>query len=151
MIVSVNLEGKAVAVQLSRAALNALKRRDTPLLAEVHLIFGCMVAKRVWFTEKLRPQAELVTAGLSICFRPVRYASSCRIDGVDKGAASPDYPIVAPKGRFVPDIVTIDFRSGKWVGDFTCDRQAAALFMQRRDSPSAPAAGLVQAAGNATS
>jgi len=150
MIVWISLEGKAVAVQLSRAAVKALKRRDTPLLAEIHLIFGCMVAKRVWFTEKLRPGATVLSPGLSLCFRPVRYASSCRIDGVDKGEASPDYPVVGPRGRFVPDIVFIDFRSGEWVGDFTYDRAAAARLMQGRDLPCLPGPGLVPMARDAT-
>ena len=124
MNVSINLHGKAVAVQLSRSAVDALKRRDAPLLAEIHLIFGCLVAKRVWFTEKLRPEAEPVAYGLRMVFRPVRYDKSCRLDGVDKGELSPDYPIAA-KGRFVPDLVFIDYRSGKWTGDFTYSAHAA--------------------------
>jgi hypothetical protein len=129
MITSIELHGKRVAVQLSRAAMNAVKRRSAPLMAEIHLIFGCMVAKRVWFTEKLRPEAASVVDGLSICFRPVRYEKSCRLDGVDKGAVSPDYPIVGPKRRFVPDIVFIDHRAGTWRGDFTYDREAASQLL----------------------
>lgn len=126
MIVSAIIEGKQVAVRLSASAARALARRTQPLMAEIHLIFGCMVAKRVWFTEKLRPEAVSVAQGLSICFRPVRYERSCRIDGIDKGEASPDYPVAGPRRRFVPDIVFIDYRAGKWVGDFTYDKDAAA-------------------------
>jgi hypothetical protein len=126
MTLTANLDGKPVAVELSTAAARALARRTRPLMAEIHLIFGCMVAKRVWFTEKLRPDAVPVAQGLSFCFRPVRYERSCRIEGIDKGEASPDYPVVGPRRRFVPDIVFIDYRAGEWVGDFTYDRDAAA-------------------------
>lgn len=92
VITLISLHGKVVAVELSSAAATALARRSPPLIAEVHLIFSCMVAKRFWFSEKLRPNARPVTDGLSICFRGVRYDRACRIDGADAGALSSDYP-----------------------------------------------------------
>lgn len=135
MIISANLDGKPVAIQLSRRAAHALARRARPLSAEIHLIFGCMVAKRVWFTEQPRQDAVPVVDGLSVCFRPVHYEKSCRIKGVDKGAVSPDYPVVGPRHRFVPDIVAIDYRAGEWVGNFTYDRQAAARLRAQSGAP----------------
>jgi hypothetical protein len=148
MILSAIIEGKQVAVRLSATAARALARRTQPLLAEIHLIFGCMVAKRVWFTEKPRIEAVPIAQGLSLCFRPVRYARSCRIDGIDKGEASPDYPVVGPRRRFVPDIVFIDYRAGKWVGDFTYDKVAAARLHAVNSAPPPSAGPTLTASAN---
>lgn len=129
MITSVELYGKPVVVQLSRAAMNAAKRSGAPLMAEIHLIFGCMVAKRVWFTEKL-PGAAFVVNGVSICFRPVRDKKSCRLDGADKGALSP--PDRRPQGPFRAGH-HLHRLSGRqlWTGDFTYDREAASRLLAR--------------------
>ncbi|MHB1587025.1 MAG: hypothetical protein ACYCRH_10270, partial [Acidiferrobacteraceae bacterium] len=90
-----------------------------PLFVEVQLIFGCMVAKRVWFREEANKGAVPVTPKLSVWFRPVRYAKSCSFDEIDSGAEASDYPMAVNRKSFVPDVVRIDNRAGKWVGDFT--------------------------------
>ena len=38
---------------------------------------------------------------------------------IDNGAEASDYPVVGDRGRFVPDLLSIDYRAGKFVGDFT--------------------------------
>jgi hypothetical protein len=119
MSTTVQLYGKPVRVELSAAAERALEKRAAPLFAEVQLIFGCMVAKRVWFRDETNPDAVAVTPKLHVWFRPARYAKACSFDEIDGGAEASDYPIVGDRGRFVPDVVSIDYRGGKWVGDFT--------------------------------
>jgi hypothetical protein len=115
----IQLYGKPVRVELSAAAEHVLEQRSARLFAEVQLIFGCMVAKRVWFHDEPNPEAVPVTSKLSVWFRPARYEKACSFDEIDGGAVASDFPMAADRMRFVPDVVRIDYRAGKWVGDFT--------------------------------
>ncbi|MHB8534036.1 MAG: hypothetical protein ACYDBW_01155 [Sulfuricaulis sp.] len=119
MNATIYLYGKPVCVELSSRAERALAKRTDPLFAEVQLIFGCMVAKRIWFREEANKDAVPVTSKLSVWFRPARYARSCSFDEIDSGAEASDYPMAVDRKGFVPDLVRIDYRAGKWVGDFT--------------------------------
>lgn len=116
---TIHLHEKAVCVELSAAAERALAQRSAPLYAEVQLIFGCMVAKRVWFRDETVEGAVPVVPNLSVWFRPARYAKSCSFDDIDAGAVASDFPMTADRKRFVPDALRIDYRAGRWVGDFT--------------------------------
>jgi hypothetical protein len=119
MTLTIYLHGKAVRVELSAAAEGALAQRDAPLYAEVQLIFGCMIAKRMWFREEPVKGAVAVVPNLSVWFRPARYEKSCSFDDIDSGAVASDFPMVADQTRFVPDALRVDYRGGKWLGDFT--------------------------------
>ena len=119
MNTTIYLHGKAVCVELSAAAERALARRSTPLYAEVQLIFGCMIAKRVWFRDESVKGAVPVVPNLSVWFRPARYEKACSFDDIDAGAVASDFPMAVDRKGFVPDALRIDYRAGKWVGDFT--------------------------------
>ncbi len=119
MIITIQLHGKPVRVELSPAAERALARRTVPLYAEVQLIFGCMIAKRVWFRDEAVDKAVPVNSKLYVWFRPARYQKACSFDDIDNGAEASDYPVVGDRGRFVPDVLSIDCRGGKFTGDFT--------------------------------
>lgn len=119
MNATIQLYGKPVRVELTDAAERALAKRTEPLYAEVQLIFGCMVAKRVWFSDKTNRDAVPVTPKLSVWFRPARYEKACSFDEIDSGAVASDFPMAVDRKGFVPDVVRIDYRAGKWVGDFT--------------------------------
>ncbi len=119
MITTIHLHGKPVRVELSAAAERALAQRAEPLFAEVQLIFGCMIAKRVWFREETVKAAVPVNSKLRVWFRPARYEKACSFDDVDNGAVASDYPMAVDRKGFVPDVLYIDHRAGKWVGDFT--------------------------------
>lgn len=119
MISTIRLYGKPVRVELSTAAERALAKRAQPLFAEVQLIFGCMIAKRVWFRDEPNPGAVPVHPKLSLWFRPARYEKACSFDDIDGGAVASDFPIAVDRKGFVPDVVRIDYRAGKFVGDFT--------------------------------
>lgn len=119
MIVTIPLHGKPVRVELSAAAERALARRARPLFVEMQLIFGCMIAKRVWFRDEPVANAVPVNSKLSVWFRPARYAKACSFDDIDNGAEASDYPLAGDRGRFVPDLLSIDYRGGKFIGDFT--------------------------------
>lgn len=137
MITTVSLHGKTVRIEISEAAQRMLKRRARPLMAEVNLVFGCMLAKRVWFRETIHSEAVPVVEGLSVWFRPVAYAKTCSFDDIDAGAEAHDYPMVADRGRFTPDALFIDYRRGRWCGDFTYSR----ALMEALNTPAAALAG----------
>jgi hypothetical protein len=119
MNTTIQLYGKLVRVELSAAAERALAKRTEPLYAEAQLIFGCMVAKRVWFRDEANKDAVPVSPKLSVWFRPARYEKACSFDDIDSGAVASDFPMVVDRMRFVPDVVHIDYHAGKWAGDFT--------------------------------
>ncbi len=119
MIATIHLHDKAMRVEWTAAAERALTQRLAPLFVEVQLIFGCMVAKRVWFREEANAAAVSVTPKLRIWFRPARYEKACSFDDIDNGAVASDYPMKSDRKNFVPDALFIDYRGGKWVGDFT--------------------------------
>jgi len=116
MNTTIQLYGKPVRVELTTAAERALEKRAEPLYTEVQLIFGCMVAKRVWFRDEANKDAVPVTPKLSVWFRPARYERACSFDDIDGGAVASDFPMAVDRKRFVPDVVHIDYRAGKWVG-----------------------------------
>jgi hypothetical protein len=122
----VTLYGKTMLVELSAAAQHALHERATPLLAEIHLVFGCLIVKRVRFKEAVSSVAVAVTDKLFVNFRPVRYQKSCRLSDIDADENPEDFPLVAERRGYVPDRLTLDFHKGGWVGEFTYDRAIAA-------------------------
>jgi hypothetical protein len=135
MIVTIQLHGKPVRVELSAAAERALSKRANPLFAEVQLIFGCMIAKRVWFRDEAVENAVSVNSKLNVWFRPARYAKACSFDDIDNGAEASDYPVAGDRGRFVPDLLSIDYRAGKWIGDFTYSMDVFRAQQAFRDLP----------------
>ncbi|MHB8697633.1 MAG: hypothetical protein ACYC9J_06270 [Sulfuricaulis sp.] len=124
MKTTIHLHGKAVRVELSAAAERVLAQRRAPLYVEVQLIFGCMIAKRVWFRDEKVEGAVPVIPTLSVWFRPARYEKACSFDDIDGGAMASDFPLAVDRKLFVPDVLRIDHRAGKWVGDFTYSMDA---------------------------
>jgi len=112
------LFGREVQVELSRRAEKALRAREKPLVAVVHLIFGCMLAKRVWFRDEVDDDVVPVTDKLAMTFNAVRYAV-CSLKLIDGGAEPEDFPLALEKGRFVPHKVFIDYRKHEFTGDFS--------------------------------
>ncbi|HHJ14815.1 MAG TPA: hypothetical protein ENJ79_10680 [Gammaproteobacteria bacterium] len=113
--------GKRLRVYLTRAALAALAERTQPLVAELELYFSCLVRKQVRFqTGGEIPAADEdcapVTDGLFLRFRAVTTAH-CRIDETDGKPPVETMPVKKP-GLFTPDWVRIDFRAGRWLGEY---------------------------------
>jgi len=115
---SATLFGREVQVELSRRAGKALQARDKPVVAVVHLIFGCMLAKRVWFRDAVDDDVVPVTDKLGMTFNVVRYVR-CSLKLIDGGAEPEDFPLALDKGRFVPDTVFIDYRKREFTGEFS--------------------------------
>ena len=120
---TIRIHGKNLHVTLTNSAEQAAASLSSPLLAEIHLIFGCMIVKRVWFKERSNPESETITGKLNVCFCTVRYSKQCRISHIDSGVEEPqDFPLVAEKRAFVPHWLQIDFKKGKWIGRYGYDR-----------------------------
>lgn len=118
---SVNLHGKAVNIILSRQVEKALQMRDKPITVVAHLIFGCMVAKRVWFREQVDAEATPVTDKLKLNFNVVRYAN-CSLKNIDGGAEPEIFPLGRDIKDFVPNLIVIGYRKKKFTGEFTYQR-----------------------------
>jgi len=118
---SVILHGKRMEVVLSRSAEAALRRRQKPVTAVVHLIFGCMVAKRVWFRDQVDVEVTPVTDNLNLNFDVVRYAV-CSLKNIDGGATPEPFPIGKDMRCFVPYSLLIDYRKRQFSGEFTYRR-----------------------------
>lgn len=124
---SVEIDGRTVAIELSKAASQALAARTTPLLVEMELYFSCLIRKQVRFrdaaavSDNTTDTKHTVTLNdqLQICFRPVM----TRICGNDYEGDEPpltDFPIAKTR-PYVPRWLHIDYRKGQWQGEFGYD------------------------------
>ncbi len=112
---NVTLHDKSVEIRLSRAAQKALAQRGQPLVAEMELLFSCLLRKRVHFGDS-DEGATSVDDRLAVRFKPIM----TRRCSVAEGGASPpseSFPLENPR-PYVPNWLAIDYRRGKWVGDF---------------------------------
>ncbi|MDP3586359.1 MAG: hypothetical protein Q8R61_14615 [Thiobacillus sp.] len=111
----ITLHDKALEIRLSAAAQKALARRATPLVAEMELLFSCLLRKRVYFGEALD---DTTPAGdcLAVRFKPIMTRKCSVAEG---GAAPPSerFPLENPR-PYVPNWLSIDYRRGEWVGNF---------------------------------
>lgn len=114
----VKIGQRTVNIDLSNTAERELEQRSTPLLAEMELYFSCLIRKQVRFRD-LADEPDIVAADkhLSIRFRPVMTAA-CKV-GDYEGDEPPltDFPITRPDS-YIPKWLRIDFRKGKWIGEF---------------------------------
>ena len=119
---------KNLSIELSDSAEKQAVILNKPLLAEIHLILGCLVVKRVWFKEHSHAEEKNILGNLNVCFRAVRYSKQCRISHIDSGLEEPsDFPIVADKKAFVPDWLFIDFKKDKWSGKYGYHNKTSAV------------------------
>lgn len=112
---NITLHDKTLEIRLSRAAQKALAVRNTPLVAEMELLFSCLLRKRVHFGEATE-QSTPVNDRLAVRFKPIM----TRRCSVAEGGATPPsegFPLENPR-PYVPNWLTIDYRRGKWVGNF---------------------------------
>lgn len=112
---NVTLHEKQIEIRLTAAAARALSQRATPLVAEMELLFSCLLRKRVYFGESMGGTTP-VNDQLSVRFKPIM----TRRCSVSEGGATPPsegFPLENPR-PFVPGWLAIDYRRGEWVGNF---------------------------------
>ena len=121
---SIELDGRSVAIELSKSAVKALAQRSTPLLAEMELYFSCLIRKQVRFRDATTNPGDdenatshaTLNEHLHICFRPVM----TRVCGKNYEGDEPpltDFPIVNSRA-YVPRWLRIDYRKNQWQGEF---------------------------------
>jgi hypothetical protein len=112
---NITLHGKSLDIRLTRAARKALDARVTPLVAEMELLFSCLLRKRVLFGDDAAA-ATPVDDRLAVRFKPIM-TRRCSI--AEGGAHPPSerFPLENPR-PYVPNWLAIDYRRGAWVGEF---------------------------------
>ena len=123
---------RSLDIRLTRSAETALATRAGTLLAEMELIFGCMIRKRIAFRE-LGAIGEIdavpASARLAVRFVAIMTRAACTLtdSGQENGGLiKPTHEPLENPGPYVPRWLMIDFRKGKWHGEFDYDEQAAA-------------------------
>ena len=111
------LNGKKLRVQWNGRAERALCNRREPLVIEMQLYFSCVVKKRVLFHDQADFETTGVNDNIQIAFRPIQ-AAAC-----DPEEFARNYPVGrvlnAPAAtRMIPSKINIDFRKGRWQGEF---------------------------------
>jgi hypothetical protein len=106
-------------LRLSPAAHTALAARTAPLVVEMELYFSCLIRKRVRFLSAPHPGAFCTSLDeqLTVCFRPVM-TRHCALSEVEGQPELETFPIQRPEA-FLPKWLALDFRRGKWSGEFS--------------------------------
>ena len=115
---TIQLNDKPIEVNISNRGMRALNKRKHPLLVEMELYFSCLLRLRVNFLDINDDETvEAVSNGLIVRFRPIM-TRHCRLGDFD-GPEPPttDFPIVNAEA-FTPKWLQIDYRFGRWVGEF---------------------------------
>ncbi len=117
MQTTVEILGKKILVEWSASADRRMRHLEEPLLVEMELYFSCLIRKAVRFgIDAQAPHYVQASPNLRIGFRPVM-SKVCRVSDVEDAPPLEDFPILRPES-FVPKRLEIDFRGGRWVGDF---------------------------------
>jgi hypothetical protein len=112
---NVTLHEKTLEVRLTVAAQKALALRERPLVAEMELLFSCLLRKRVHFSDDTG-QSTPVDDRLAVRFKPIM-TRRCSVAEVGATPPSEGFPLDNPR-PYVPNWLAIDYRRGQWVGDF---------------------------------
>ncbi len=112
---NITLHDKPLEIRLTTAAQKALARRDRPLVAEMELLFSCLLRKRVYFGEAME-QSTPVNDRLAVRFKPIMTRRCSVAEGGDS-PPSERFPLENPR-PYVPNWLAIDYRRGEWVGNF---------------------------------
>ncbi|HEY8887781.1 MAG TPA: hypothetical protein VIM35_04775 [Gallionella sp.] len=114
---TIEILGKKILVEWSTSADKKLQELDQPLNVEMELYFSCLIRKAVRFGRDAQAvNFAFAAPKLKIGFRPVM-TKVCKVSDFEGAPPLEDFPIVRPEA-FVPKRLTIDFRRGKWIGEF---------------------------------
>lgn len=116
---TVQINGRPVSVEWSKAAARELARRTLPLVVELELYFSCLVKKFVHFHESAPDRGLIpVSDKLTVFFRSVT-STACSFDVADRLGRQPEIELDTPQSKQIgPRRVSIDYVHGKWRGNF---------------------------------
>lgn len=122
---TIEILGKKVLVEWSSSADKKLQELDQPLNVEMELYFSCLIRKAVRFGRDAQAvNFAFAAPKLTIGFRPVM-TKVCKVSDFEGAPPLEDFPIVRPEA-FVPKRLTIDYKRGKWIGEFFLQKNQAA-------------------------
>jgi len=101
----------------SARAERELERCRQPLIVELQLYFSCVVKKRVLFHRQVDFATTRVDDRLQIAFRPIASAVCDPREFALRYPAGRDLS-AGPAARMIPAIAEIDYRDGRWEGQF---------------------------------
>lgn len=115
----VQINGRPVSVEWSRAAGRELARRAQPLVVELELYFSCLVKKFVHFHESAPGRTTVAASDkLALYFRPVT-STACSFEVADRLGRQPETELDTPQSKQIgPRRVNIDFVRGAWQGSY---------------------------------
>lgn len=114
------INGRDLAVRWSEAADRELARREAPLVLELELYFSCLVKKAVHVRDRSAPAPlAWVNDRLAVYFRVVT-STPCSMDEAERLGRQPEAEVATPASRrLAPRALSIDFRDGAWIGDYS--------------------------------
>jgi len=127
----IDLHQKPLDIRLTRSAEATLAARAGTLIAEMELIFGCLIRNRIIFRELgAIGEADATPASdrLAVRFVALMSRAACTLtdSGQEKGGLiKPTHEPLENPGRYVPRWLMIDFRKGQWHGEFGYAQAAA--------------------------
>ena len=116
---TVEINGRQVLVEWSKAAARELGQRSQPLVVEMELYFSCLVKKFVHFHETA-PLRDTVAVSdkLAVFFRPVT-STACSMDVAQRLGRQPEIELDSSVARkLAPKRVWIDHRRGAWAAEY---------------------------------
>jgi len=117
MKTTIQIDEKPLTVSLSEDAVQALRLRSTPLLAEMELYFSCLIRLKVRFYENnAQADATAVNELLRVRFRPVM-TQKCGHDYEGEEPPLTDFPI-SNRRPFIPRWLKLDYKNHQWQGEF---------------------------------
>jgi len=113
----VTLRDQPLRIEWTGRAERALAQRDRPLHVEMQLYFSCVVKKRVLFHESGGENGVPLEEKLLLAFHPVEAASCDPIEFARHYPQRRDMTSAAA-GRMHPSVLRLDYRAGRWQGEF---------------------------------
>ena len=114
------LDGRPITVRLSPNAASRLQSSGESIYVEMKLYFSCFI-KKITKIKSEKPAFDVVQVAdqIYVYFRPVQ-TKACNIQDLDADS-KPDLIefTVKRKNDIVPRYLSVDYKKGKWTGDFT--------------------------------
>ena len=126
MNTSVQILGRSLKVQYSKAALKQQSQLQHAVYIEMELHFGCLVKKHVNQKAQANPNASVpLNEVMFLSFRPIlTHVCAPSSVNIHEDESIKIFEVERPE-RFVPDWVLIDYKGGEWTGDFGYTRRNA--------------------------
>lgn len=115
---SIDIRGKRMSIMYTNRADEALKKRDTSLIAELQLYFTCVVQKRVIFHEQTNMETITANPQLKIAYHTVQSNACDPVEFADKHPVKKELNSKGAKSMR-PSLFKIDYKKGEWIGEFS--------------------------------